>query len=518
MHCPGARGAGRTNMTRHPALARLALTIALLPVVTGAAGQIRTSAAQAPAGVAGASSKIDPRLVAATGNGATASFLILLADQADLTAAAAMQDQGARGWYVYETLRAHAERTQASLRATLDAQGIPYRRFWVANALLVSGNRELIDALAARPDVRALESNAPIRWLPDPSPESPPDGATPDAPEWGVQSVHAPDVWALGYTGQGIVIGNQDTGMQWDHPALQPHYLGWDGVTVDHNYHWHDAIHDSTGNPCGNDSPFPCDDNSHGTHTTGTTSGDDGAGNQIGVAPGAQWMGCRNMDRGFGTPARYTECFEFFVAPTDLTGENADPTLRPHVINDSWGCPPQEGCAPNTLQAVVENTQAAGIFVVVSAGNSGPACESVVDPPAIYDASFSVGALSAGNNLASFSSRGPVTIDGSGRLKPEISAPGVSVRSSTPGGHYAFFSGTSMAGPHVVGTVALLWSAVPALQRDITQTVAILEQTANPAVGAPNQACGGIDTTVIPNSSFGYGAVDALAAVTSQLP
>jgi subtilisin family serine protease len=79
-------------------------------------------------------------------------------------------------------------------------------------------------------------------------------------------------------------------------------------------------------------------------------------------------------------------------------------------------------------------------------------------------------------------------------------------------------SGTSMAGPHVVGTVALLWSAVPDLQRDIAQTVAILERTANPAVSAPNQACGGIDTTMIPNNSSGYGAVDAWAAVSSQLP
>jgi subtilisin family serine protease len=503
-------------------LVRVVLTAGLALAVTfWADSVVRLSAAQLQS--AGALNKIDASLLTATANGANASFLILLADQVDLSAAPAVSDQGARGWFVYQMLRSHAERTQSVLRAALDAQGIQYRAFWGANALLVSGGRELVTMLAGRTDVRALESNAPSRWISEPIPGIPvspaqlPGRAAPNAPEWGVQNVHAPDVWSLGYLGQGIVIGNQDTGMQWDHPALQPQYGGWDGVAADHNYHWHDSIHDSVGNPCGNDSPFPCDDNGHGTHTTGTTSGDDSMGNQIGVAPGAQWMGCRNMDRGVGTPARYIECFEFFMAPTDLSGGNPDPTLRPHVINNSWTCPPSEGCAPNTLQLVVENTQASGILVVASAGNSGSGCESVRDPPAIYDASFSVGAINISNSLAGFSSRGPVTIDGSGRLKPDISAPGVSVRSSVPHDSYGTLSGTSMAGPHVVGSVALLWSAVPALQRQIPDTQAILGQTANPAVDAPNQTCGGIDTTVVPNNSFGSGAVDAFAAVSSQL-
>jgi hypothetical protein len=106
-----------------------------------------------------------------------------------------------------------------------------------------------------------------------------------------------------------------------------------------------------------------------------------------------------------------------------------------------------------------------------------------------------------------------VTSDGSGRLKPNISAPGVNVRSSVPGNGYAEDSGTSMAGPHVVGTVALLWSAVPSLARQIDQTKTVLEQSANPNVHLALQVCGGISSTTIPNNSFGYGAVDALAAV-----
>jgi subtilisin family serine protease len=124
--------------------------------------------------------------------------------------------------------------------------------------------------------------------------------------------------------GAGIVVASADTGVRWTHNALKPHYRGWDGTNADHDYNWHDSIHDSVGNPCGNDSPFPCDDLAHGSHTTGTMIGDDGTGNQIGMAPGAKWIGCRNMDANAGTPARYIECMQWFLAPTRIGG--GDPT------------------------------------------------------------------------------------------------------------------------------------------------------------------------------------------------
>ena len=117
---------------------------------------------------------------------------------------------------------------------------------------------------------------------------TPTEPQTPETIEPGIPYTHAPDVWALGFRGQGITIGGADTGQRWTHNALKPHYRGWDGVTADHNYNWHDAIHDSVGNPCGNDSRFPCDDLGHGTHTIGTAIGDDGMGNQIGMAPSSE--------------------------------------------------------------------------------------------------------------------------------------------------------------------------------------------------------------------------------------
>src|SRR5207249_3437229 len=263
--------------------------------------------------------------------------------------------------------------------------------------------RSLVERLAARSDVSEIQASDKENWLKEADAASPVRGAkAPDTIEPNITRVRAPDVWALGYTGQGIVIGNQDTGMRWTHNALKPHYRGWDGSTADHNYNWHDSIHGPIGagdNPCGYDTQAPCDDDTHGTHTTGTTSGDDGAGHQIGVAPGAKWIGCHNMDRGNGRPETYTECFQWFIAPTDLTNQNPNPALRPDVINDSWTCPASELCAPTTLQTIVENTQAAGILVEASAGNAGPSCNTVGDPPAIYDASFSTGAttLNAAN-------------------------------------------------------------------------------------------------------------------------
>jgi len=468
--------------------------------------------------------KIAPEVLADTSDGRRASVVIFLADQADVSGAHKMKDQDARGWYVYNTLTEHAARTQADLKGLLTARGVEFRSFWAANMLVATVDRAQAEEIAARSDVARVDSNRPAYWIEDPAladfHESSSRGEAPDVVEPGLTNVNAPAVWAMGFTGQNMVIGNQDTGIRWTHDAIKPKYRGWNGTTADHNFNWRDAIH-SGGGSCGPDTVAPCDDHGHGTHTTGTTVGDDGNGNQVGVAPGAKWIGCRNMDVGNGTPATYTECFQFFIAPTDLAGNNANPALRPHSMNNSWGCPPSEGCNTGAeLETIVNNAQAAGIFVAVSAGNSGSNCSTVSDPPAIYDASFSVGSISpTSNNLSGFSSRGPSLFYTPNLLKPNIVAPGSNIRSSTSGSDtsYGNMSGTSMAGPHVAGVVALLWSARPALVRDIAATKTLLQNTANPDVNitAGTQTCGGIPSTQIPNNSFGYGRVDVLAAVNA---
>jgi hypothetical protein len=218
------------------------------------------------------------------------------------------------------------------------------------------------------------------------------------------------------------------------------------------------------------------------------------------------------MDEGFGTPATYTECVQWMIAPTDLNNQNANPDLAPDVISNSWVCPDWEGCVdPNVLITVVESLRAAGIFVVASAGNNGSECGSVQYPLAIYDAVFSVGSTDDQDEISGFSSRGAVTVDGSNRLKPDIVAPGENVRSCIPGGDYVSQSGTSMAGPHVAGLVALLVTANPILRGQIDQLEEIISDSALPMTD-PTQSCGGVSGLEIPNNTYGYGRIDAYAA------
>ena len=455
--------------------------------------------------------KVDPWVRNTLEHAAETEFIVLLDEQADLSAAKDLPTKPEKGRYVYRQLTATAQRTQPAVRAHLDDLGVTYRPYWVANMIWVRGDEQVVQELAGRADVAHLYANPRVR-LEEPA-QSDRQPLSPATVEWNIERVNAPDLWAQGYRGQGVVIGGQDTGYEWDHPALREQYRGWSGSMADHNYNWHDAIH-TTGDPCdvsGSEPTEPCDDYGHGTHTMGTMVGDDGGSNQIGMAPGAQWIGCRNMEEGVGTPTTYSECFQWFIAPTDLNGENADPSLAPHVINNSWACPPSEGCTdPTILQTVVENVKAAGIVVVASAGNSGPYCETVEDPAAIYDAAFTVGATTSSGDIAIYSSRGPVTIDGSGRMKPDISAPGSYIRSSTLGGNYGYNSGTSMAAPHVTGLVALLISADPALAGNVDALEWAITRTAEPRTSS--QSCGDISGSEVPNNVFGWGRINALAA------
>src|SRR5713101_747894 len=460
------------------------------------------------------SAKIAPWVVEHTANGQQAEFIVVLADQADLSGSAMLRAKIDKGRFVRDAFWNKAHTTQGPILRWLRERGIEHRSFYIVNALWVKGDRAAAEALAARSDVARVEGNPRIQNFPQglAAIESPSQPNSPATVEPGINYTHAPEVWALGHTGEGIVVAGADTGFRWTHNALKPHYRGWDGVTADHDYNWHDSIHDSIGNPCGNDSPFPCDDNGHGTHTIGTAIGDDGMGNQIGMAPGAKWIGCRNMDQGNGTPARYIECMEWFLAPYPVGGGQGDPTKAPDITINSWGCPTSEGCSPNTLQAAVDAQAAAGIMMVVAAGNSGSNCSTVTDPPSLYANSYTAGALNTGTDtIASFSSRGPVTADGSGRIKPDITAPGTNTRSAsnTSDNAYTIASGTSMATPHIAGAMALLWSAIPSLQNQIQASRDALD---NAAVFISSTQCGAAGP---PNNVYGWGRVDILTAVTN---
>jgi subtilisin family serine protease len=486
---------------------------AILLVVVLSSLVLPVSAADLPP-----AAKIAPRLASETAFGGNSEALIVLSEQADLSGADNLPTKLEKGQYVYAKLREVAERTQAPIRKMLQDRGIPYQAFYGVNMIKVMANSDLLYEVAGRDDVIQIDANPRVKSSIPAANSLPSNGlnsalstglnsAPAKAIEWNVTQVHAPQVWAMGFNGKGMVVGGADTGVKWDHPALKSHYRGWNGTAENDAYNWHDATSDH--------SRSPIDPNSHGTFTMSEMVGDDGVGNQVGVAPGAKWIGCRNMDKyGTGSPAEYIECFEFLIAPYPFGHpELANPAFAPDAINNSWDCPPSEGCAANTLLAIVNAVRAAGIFPVMAAGNSGPNCSTVSTPPSFYASAISVGATDSLNNIARFSSRGPVTADGSGRLKPELVAPGYNIRGAIPYNnlYQNYWSGTSMAAPHVAAAVALLWQAKPSLIGNITKTETYLTQNATRLTST--QSCGSFHGSAMPNAVFGYGLLDILKAV-----
>jgi len=202
---------------------------------------------------------------------------------------------------------------------------------------------------------------------------------------------------------------------------------------------------------------------------------------------------------------------QWFLAPTRIGGGDPDPTKAPDITNNSWDCTTTDGCSIDTLQAAVEAQAAAGIMMVAAAGNDGPDCSTTTYPPGIYAASYTVGALIRGtDNIAPFSSRGPVIADGRNRIKPDITAPGTIIRSASKfsDSSYVLFTGTSMATPHVAGGMALLWSALPSFRHQITASRDALNHTAH---FVSSTQCGDAGP---PNNVYGWGRLDVYSAVT----
>ncbi len=406
---------------------------------------------------------------------------------------------------LYARLTASAQVGHRGVLAELKARGVAARSFYLVDAILVRGDAALARALAARQEVARIVGNPRVRGLVG----GPVDPWTvaPEVDQWNVTMVRAPDVWSTYLArGEGVVVASADTGVDWTHPAYTSRYRGLDPGTgsVDHAYAWHDAFGTYAD---------PYDDYPHGTHTLGTMVG----GGGIGVAPGATWIACRNMSLGFGTPASYIDCMEWTLAPYPPGGDpltDGRPDLAAHIVNNSWTCIPSEGCDALTLEEPLARVRQAGILMVAAAGNGGSACSTIDFPPALSASALTVGAVASSRQVTSFSSRGPVSIDGSGRRKPDLVAPGSTVYSTLPNGGYGTSSGTSMAAPHVAGAAALLWSQRPALRGLVLVTECILERSASTSATVPGaQVCGGIPPTTFPNNVLGYGLLDAYAAI-----
>ena len=424
---------------------------------------------------------------------------VILKSQADLTSIARIEDQSVRRQGVYRQLTEFADTNQTELRGTLDKFKIKYTPYYLVNGVEVNGGNLVKMLLARNEAVDRILDSPQLRPLPQANSAGEADTNTiPETPTWNIQMVQADQVLKnLKITGRGIVIGQTDSGVDGRHPQLVDNYRG---TETSDNYNWYDPW---------NASPFPVDLSGHGTMTLGIA-----AGKNIGVAPDAQWIGCVNLARNLGNPAKYLDCMQFMLAPFPQGGDpftQGDPPMGANIVNNSWGCPEVEGCDVAVYEDAMKALTTAGIFMSSAAGNTGNyGCASVTDPIAIYATVFTAGAVNQQGNLSTFSSFGPVVVDGSERQKPDILAPGESVTSSFPGGGYSTANGTSFAAPHVTGVVALMWSANPVLIGDVESTMRILRETAMNYVGtAP--VCGEVDQAV------GAGILDAFAAVQAAI-
>ncbi|MHA5049100.1 S8 family serine peptidase [Streptomyces sp. SD15] len=433
---------------------------------------------------------VDPGLTAAVEAGKEATFFVVLDSRADLSGALRQRGK-ARKAAVFQALRAETARDQSSLTRYLDQAKIGYESFWIANAVEVTGDRDLVERLAARPDVAALKQEQ--HYAIDTAAMGAATTTETADPEWGVKDIGADQVWSqYDDRGEGVVVANIDSGVQFDHPALKGNYRGnlGDG-TYSHDYSWYDASDQCP------DSSTPCDNNGHGTHTMGTIAGAGG----IGVAPGAKWVAVKGCEASSCSDTSLLKAGQWILAPTDHNGQNPRPDLAPDIVNNSWG-----GGNTTFYQDMIESWNAAGIFEAFAAGNSGNGTScSTTEAPGAQAPAYGVGAYDANGAIAPFSGFGPSLVDGS--MKPNIAAPGVNVRSSWPGNGYRAISGTSMATPHVAGAVALLWSAAPSLVGDIDATRAALNDSAR---DVDDTHCGG---TADANNVWGEGKLDAFAAV-----
>jgi subtilisin family serine protease len=458
--------------------------------------------ASTPALAAGTapSAEVDSTLTAAVAKGGDATFFVLLKDQADLSGAKKQKTHAARARAAFKELRANAADSQASLTSFLDKKRIGHQDYWIANAIQVTGDQDLVNELAKRSDVASIVKEQHYKLDSVEAADSEittsrtgSSASGDDTPEWGVADIGADDVWKqYDDRGEGIVIANVDSGVQYNHPDLVAQYRGNNGDgSFTHDYNWYDP----TGQ-CGT-SGVPCDNNGHGTHTMGTMVGRNG----IGVAPNAKWIAAKGCESSSCSDASLLAAGQWILAPTDHNGQNPRPDLAPNIVNNSWG-----GGDTTFYQDIVEAWNAAGIFEAFAAGNDGDGktC-STAHAPGSQAPSYGVGAYDSTGTIASFSGFGPSLVDGS--MKPNISAPGVNVRSTWPGSSYNSISGTSMATPHVAGAVALLWSAAPSLIGKIDETRALLDQGAR---DVDDTHCGG---TAGMNNVWGEGKLDILASV-----
>ncbi|KAL3670704.1 hypothetical protein V7S43_003892 [Phytophthora oleae] len=387
---------------------------------------------------------------------------------------------------IVTALQQHAQQSQGPILQLLAAAGITFKSNWITNTIeILDCPVELLKQILTLTLVKQVIFDLIIDL--DPIQTAADSTSNTAAAGWGASKIQATNVWSTGITGQNVIVGTIDTGVRNTHEALVDNWVG--------GYGWYDPSQKTA---------TPFDANGHGTHTAATIAGKKG----VGIAPGAKWMTCKGCGASSCTLSLLTACAQFMLCPTDTNGNNCNAAKAPHIVSNSWGA----GQGLTYFQPSLDAWAAARIIPVFSAGNSGAnGCGSVVSPGDSAKA-FAVGASDSNDALGLFSSLGPAV---NGLVKPDFTGPGVSVRSAWNGNNsdYLSVSGTSMAAPHLAGTIALALSKRPGLCFDSVKEIL----TGSTAKSLPNVAmtCGGTSSSTFPNNQYGYGRLNALNAVNA---
>ncbi|MEM9820662.1 MAG: S8 family serine peptidase [Bacteroidota bacterium] len=437
---------------------------------------------------------------------AVVSFYISLSEQVDVKAMnrefyAKKATQQERVATLVPALQEMANATQPpfleALRKSIHVEAGSIHPLWIANMIYAKGSYAIIAELSQMDNVEWIDLDRKI-YLHRAEEVACEVGISPNGSEPGHAAIKADKLWAMGYTGYGTRAMIVDTGTDQYHPALEGNYVGlYFGASLGYTGVGTESI--------------DCDD--HGTHVAGTCVGLDRANNDTtGVAFNALWIGSPAIDCGASNSTLGTnQIWQWAINPDGNLSTTED---MPAVINNSWGIPTHDEqgnfigspCGMGSMSSM-NAVEAAGIAIVFSSGNNGIYGASTVSNPAdlnitevIPMSTAAVNGASASLPIAGFSSRGPTTCSGTGslKIKPEVAAPGVNVRSSIVGGGYSQFSGTSMASPHVAGAVCLLKEAFPNLTGETIKLA--LYNTARD-LGTPGE-----------DNDYGNGIIDVLEA------
>ncbi|KAE8905123.1 hypothetical protein PF005_g18160 [Phytophthora fragariae] len=389
---------------------------------------------------------------------------------------------------IVAALKQHSQDTQGPVLQLLALFGVQFKSRWISNTIeVLNAPLALVQQLLALVIVKEIIFDIVITLDP-PMPTADSTNNT-AAAGWGATKIKATNVWATSNIGQNVVVGTIDTGVRSTHEALRNNWVG--------AYGWYDPDQKTA---------TPFDANGHGTHTAATIAG----GLGVGIAPGSKWMTCKGCGATSCTLSLLIACAQFMLCPTDTNGNNCNAAKAPHIVSNSWGA----GQGMTYFQSSLDAWYAARILPVFATGNSGAnGCSTVVSPGDSTRA-FAIGATDSSDVLGSFSSLGPSV---NGLVKPDFAGPGVSIRSAWIGNDsdYASLSGTSMAAPHLAGTIALALSARPGFCFDTMKTV--LTSSTDRALPNAVVTCGGTGNSVFPNNQYGYGRINAQNVVNAAI-